>query len=388
MIGWFRFVLAWLVAGAHLGGPDFDRANAIFAVQGFFVVSGFLMTAILNGTYKDRPFAFWGNRFLKLFPAYYIVCAVILAAVALDPAHFYRDGWTLDWSPASIVANLTIVPLAFSDGHWRFIGPTWSIGVELLNYAILFALSARGPKFALAVLLAGAAWHAHVIAAEGYYVNARYWPWYAALVPFSVGALAFFANRRWPVRPRLGVAAAVLWAINLAAADWVDRGYAREIVMWYANIGLVAVLTAALAPLRQQGVLRRLDGFVGDLAYPVFLVHGIASSFTGLAIASLGANVPISTPIYLAACVPLVLIASIVVARLASYLIEPLRDQVRAGGARTDRLPLPAPALLKLVTAAALPPRTGDLIEPIARGGAPASSENAGHRQRRYRSAP
>ena len=369
MIGWFRFVLAYLVAACHLGGPSFDRANATFAVQAFFVVSGFLMTAVLNGPYKGRPLAFWSNRFLKLFPPYYVVAALIVMAVLIDPTHYYVDPWELDWSPGAIFANLTIVPLAFGDSSWRLVGPTWSIGVEILNYAVIFAVSAKGPRWALAVLLIGVAWHLNVIATDGFYMNLRYWRWYAALVPFSVGALAFFASRRWPISPAIGLGAAALWILNLAVGDWVERGYVREVLLWYANIGLVAVLTAGLAPLRRDGSMRRLDAFVGDLAYPVFLVHGLVGSILSPALMKVGLQE--DTPAYFIACSLPILAAAILLSQAAAYLIEPLRDRMRKPGR-------PAGAI------AALRSRT-DVLE--VREAAPAVAEAGLRRTHRRHSA-
>ena len=77
MFGIYRYGLAFCVAISHLwagmiGGP------AAYAVWGFYCLSGFLMTLILNEKYGFSRrglvnFAF--NRMLRIYPAYYAVCA-------------------------------------------------------------------------------------------------------------------------------------------------------------------------------------------------------------------------------------------------------------------------------------------------------------------------
>src|SRR5262249_11108346 len=130
----------------------------------------------------------------------------------------------------------------------------------------------------------------------------------------------------------IGLAAAALWILNLAAADWVERGYVREVLLWYANIGLVAVLTAGLVPLRQDGPMRRLDAFFGDLAYPVFLVHGLVGAVLGPVLMTLGLKE--DTPVYFIACSLPILAAAILLSQATAYLIEPLRDRMRKPGRR------------------------------------------------------
>ena len=72
MLEVYRFVLALFVVQAHIpwsGGSGPLSQHAVFS---FYVLSGFLMTLILNETYgfgAGNCARFWANRMLRLYPA-------------------------------------------------------------------------------------------------------------------------------------------------------------------------------------------------------------------------------------------------------------------------------------------------------------------------------
>ena len=90
MIDVYRFVLALCVvqAPSAAGGPPGLAWQAVFS---FYVLSGFLMTLVLNEIYGfgPRSFArFFTNRILRLYPAYYaVVLVTVLYIVFVSPAN-------------------------------------------------------------------------------------------------------------------------------------------------------------------------------------------------------------------------------------------------------------------------------------------------------------
>jgi peptidoglycan/LPS O-acetylase OafA/YrhL len=280
MFGLFRFVLALLVVGNHLGGDYTVKGAAVFngignfAVYGFFVVSGYLMTLVLNQTYQFNARKFWLNRFLRLYPSYYFVCAFAMLGMILwpDAAAAYHETYRISSSPSDWLGLLTIFTLPFRGSNFRPVPPIWSVGVELVMYFLLFAFIARRPRFAR--------WSGAV--ALGYTVLAnlpgRNWDTYsslwAALLPFSLGALIYFHRDRLIVPPSvLRPAVAVvggLWLCNLAVHSCTGE-YTRT---FYLNLLLCAGLVVLLSQVRPASEkLKGWDKFVGDLAYPVFLLH-------------------------------------------------------------------------------------------------------------------
>ena len=77
MFGIYRYGLAFCVAISHLWG-GMIAGPAAYAVWGFYCLSGYLMTLILNEKYgfsKRGLTNFAVNRLLRIYPAYYVVCA-------------------------------------------------------------------------------------------------------------------------------------------------------------------------------------------------------------------------------------------------------------------------------------------------------------------------
>ncbi|KFF58192.1 hypothetical protein JF66_20400, partial [Cryobacterium sp. MLB-32] len=76
-----RFLLALAVVAAHAGTlwpSTFAGVGGIVAVEAFFIISGFYMGLVLNGTYRNRKGAFYANRALRIFPEFWIVVIVTL----------------------------------------------------------------------------------------------------------------------------------------------------------------------------------------------------------------------------------------------------------------------------------------------------------------------
>ena len=85
MFGTYRTLLAIAVVATHFGGMS---GLGLVAVFGFFSLSGFLMTLLVNGPYRGRPRAFLLNRFLRLYPLYWGVVSITLILL-----------WLHDWAP-------------------------------------------------------------------------------------------------------------------------------------------------------------------------------------------------------------------------------------------------------------------------------------------------
>src|SRR5437868_142228 len=80
----FRFSLALMVMAEHLASIEPPQTGRL-AVEGFFCISGFLITMVARGPYEGRPIAFLSNRFLRIFPTYWACLAIGLAIVAVLP---------------------------------------------------------------------------------------------------------------------------------------------------------------------------------------------------------------------------------------------------------------------------------------------------------------
>jgi peptidoglycan/LPS O-acetylase OafA/YrhL len=330
-MGTFRFLLACCVVVEHLSGNQYLSHTGMFAVFGFYVLSGYLITRVLNETYRFDFVSFWSNRFLRLSPPYaiFLIIGLFLIFATTSAAEFFPAVWKAHPSFKDWVGVITVFPMGVSpmDWHFRPVPSIWSVGVELLNYAALYAVVARGRYAALlaAVLAAGyhvvGIWHGDSLAD-------RYFPFYAALLPFALGSLIYFYARS---SKRISVRATVLLctpvAINGVAAGLL--GGARDAplfeVLFYLNLAFQCLAVWALSQIAPTSNLKA-DKWIGDLSYPVFLCHwqvGYVLAVLFLPNPSLGLGLMSAT-----------LLTSVGVAyvtcRLQIAIFEPLRTRIRS----------------------------------------------------------
>lgn len=329
MLGSLRLLLAIFVTFGHLGAWQFADSFGIHAVFGFYVISGYLMTLVLRDIYQFQPAPYFLNRFLRLFPIYYaIALATLVAILVLPNAANYHEAWSIQTRPADIIGNLLMFPFEFYDHAFRLVPPTWSVAVEIVNYALLWLVVARSPWLGLATLAGAAAFHVYSLAIGDPW-QARYFPFYAALLPFAIGSCLYYLVGRMAKKPRAALTAlmAGLWLINLfmpGAFDWTAQ---QRNIFFYLNLALISalILLIAASPIKLP-----FDKWLGDLSYPLFLAHWFAGFIIARVVLP---GEPFGDRLYFYA-LPLALALSIVLAWASNKLIEPLRDGVRGATRR------------------------------------------------------
>ena len=147
MLGGLRFVLALLVVIAHLSGTRDWQHIGSYAVFGFYLLSGYLMTMVLHEVYAFRFTTFASTRALRLFPIYFVVAAATLLIILPQQpeAIAYHKAFGIRTDALDIAGNLLIAPFELYDRSFRLVPPAWSIGVEIINYALLWLFVARRP---------------------------------------------------------------------------------------------------------------------------------------------------------------------------------------------------------------------------------------------------
>jgi len=124
--------------------------NGDMAVDGFLMVSGFLMTNILLKQYQEHNYlnvkVFYLSRFLRLTPAYYLT--IIIFSLLLNTEN--KDVWP----------NFFYIQNFFDDYDRYLLPHSWSLAVEeqfyllLPPYLLFILLKTKHPFLHLSVLLA------------------------------------------------------------------------------------------------------------------------------------------------------------------------------------------------------------------------------------------
>jgi peptidoglycan/LPS O-acetylase OafA/YrhL len=322
-LGLIRLLLALAVVVGHsfpISGLSFIAPS--FAVSIFFAISGFYMALVLAAKYEASPRGtrlFWSNRLLRLFPAYWaiLVATVVIygASVAFGTAPLaatikvnvpWLQGHTLAGLAPGVllffvVVNVFIIGQDISlfstvkpDGslslgtttigssvpaHTFLVVPqAWSIALELMFYAVApFLLRRRlGVLFAV---LAGSVALRIGLEAIGLHKDPwtyRFFP--TALACFLLGAIGYrlaSAPRAWRPSSRFGLVGltvtVVLIAFNGRFASLLDLGIPHSTGIADASaVAAVVIFMPAIFELTKNS---RIDGFVGDISYPLYLVH-------------------------------------------------------------------------------------------------------------------
>jgi peptidoglycan/LPS O-acetylase OafA/YrhL len=358
-MGLLRFMLALAVASGHAGGffaaDIYPIVAGNIAVQIFYMISGFLIALILSGKYADTPqgnWIFYTNRAVKIYVPYLAILAVTvvvslvswaMAGSPLSLSAFFSEGAQMSFSAwvFAIVTNLFLIGMEWSSMlidrggqlffsltaleqlssavHFNIIVPAWTLSLELMFYLIApFVL--RRHFLVIAALALASYWFRFEAYAQGYRSLAteyRFFPFELSL--FLYGALSFrlyrFLKARELMFPAFSLAFTAICAVGAISLPQYVSQHPHQL---YAVIGL------ALPSFFDFSTRHRWDRWLGDLSYPLYLVHWPVCVFA-LAIAD-----KTEGPLY----AYLVVIASIALSiAINHFLVYPV-DQWRQNRAR------------------------------------------------------
>jgi peptidoglycan/LPS O-acetylase OafA/YrhL len=280
MFGTYRTILAIMVVALHLGGTD---ALGAYAVFGFYVLSGYLMTLIMQKSYgysAQGVLKYGLNRFLRLYPIYWISVLIsffVIYAIGEDLSVKFESSLYLPSTWVETLRNIFIF-FPFLESP-RLAPPSWALTVEIFFY-ILIGLGLSKSKIIVFVWFALSLLY-HLIA------NILIFDWYhiyftplAASLPFSTGALIFYYRDRLYEFIKSKVKGAFdilpLIVIIFVFLNWyigqqldLTRG-----ASFYINFILCAFMVMILSNRKYLlCISKRVDSWLGDFSYPIYLIH-------------------------------------------------------------------------------------------------------------------
>lgn len=327
MLGSYRLILAMMVMGFHLtqGGNVPVLHLGVFAVFGFYVVSGYLMTLILHEIYRFDFRAYVLNRFLRIYPPYIFVFVLSLPIILFyEDVSVHHSAWKT-FSAPDFLSGLTLVPLAFYKANFRVLPSSWSIAVEVVCYLLLYLFTARNRRFCYVTIFLAGLYHLWSFMSGESWVE-RYTPVIAALLPFSFGAVIYFH----PIRMKdhylyvWVIGWMTLWVANIVLVSLLNWQSAAIFDMhYYINLMFTVLMVAGIVAL-PRGLFYQ-DKTWGDLAYPVFLLHWPIGYLVGHYVFGHRYR---GGDVFLAA-LPCTLLLAYGLAKISNIYIEPRRSLIR-----------------------------------------------------------
>lgn len=283
MFGIFRYCLALMVVLAHLW-PSLTNWTGIYGVFGFYIMSGYLMTFVLTNVYVyslDGLKRFFINRILRIYPLYiiFLLLSVVVIYFLPEISRQINPRMLLPTTLVDWVRNFVIFNLTF-ENKTRLVPPAWSLNVELFFYIVMALILARKQSLVYIWFFSSLMYTLYLIYFDATF-NDRYFPIFAASLPFSMGSSLYFIYPKikqfFKVKSSFFIALFITILLNLfhiifAPLIWPDERFEGL----YATLFINAILIIFLINLKEFNIpviVKKIDKFLGNLAYPLFLCH-------------------------------------------------------------------------------------------------------------------
>ncbi len=287
-------MLATAVIASHSGYLGFPFTSwAAFFVEGrqavcfFYIISGFYMAMVLNTKYQENTKRFYINRFLRLWPTYFL--SIILSILFLN--NFNGISQLLIncsfWGKAYIwFANFFILGtdsfwflgLDVASGHFRYFPafinensngyyllmntPSFSISIEIIFYLIApFIL--KSIKRTWAFLIIGIAYYFSVELSGNMNIIFQYHFFPSSFIFFALGALSwhYFQNQKTSLTNPKNYIALLIVSISLMFTHTLLPG----LTLIFIAFGVPVLFNLTKS--------NSIDRFVGELSYPLYILH-------------------------------------------------------------------------------------------------------------------
>ena len=308
----------------------------VFAVFGFFVISGYLMTLIMRDSYGYSFFgrrAFVVNRFLRIYPLYWVSILLVALLLVVLGGQSGLDMHRIMRMPSTAVEwfqNLALFYPAWNpaDVEPKLLPVSWALAVELFFYLAICAGVSRTLRRTLVWVAISLAFVVFSVADDMPW-RERYITFAAGSLPFSLGALIYHL-------PKLQAAsldrlAGMLFLLLLAnAAAWALRDYATwpqvSEIGFYLNLAITAALVYSIASGGRLYITsRKLDRLIGDYSYPIYLFHWPLALAVSVPVFG---NISHGLPLFVLTCLA-VFVFSWAALRVIDKPVQSLRGRVK-----------------------------------------------------------
>ncbi len=307
-MGVLRVLLALSVVLSHLGDyGGISLAGGFASVQMFYIISGFYMATILTEKYDPRRDlgVFYTNRFLRIYSIYFVALAMSLAGyyalwATSHSSWFYQAAadnvpnlnWPtrlwLSFTGLFVFGQETTLFQRFADGgliftsaepdnnnpvwHLMPVPQAWSISIELVFYCLVPFLIRLRTRWLVAIIVVTEALRVWLY----YGLNLDHDPWLSRFFPLEIATfvMGMVARRIYdryiyqiPRRTQITIGAGfIIGACFIRALMFT---FPINQVVWPFYICALIALPCLFQLTRNS----KLDSFIGNFSYPLYLIH-------------------------------------------------------------------------------------------------------------------
>jgi peptidoglycan/LPS O-acetylase OafA/YrhL len=329
-LGIIRLLLALLVVLDHSRAfPSLELPGGPFAVKVFFIISGFYMTLILTKKYtgKGSYNLFITNRFLRLYPIYWFVVGLTIffsigsyliygSWLRLVPYVAYNEymnfptigflgltnlilfgqdlvmflGLNLDTGGMFLTSNFVNTHPQFHE--FLLIPQAWTVGMELLFYLVAPFIVTRKLRFVTLLIAISILSRIYIY----FVLGMQHDPWTYRFFPnelalFLIGTVSYHIYkyiRKNPINKNINKMIFIVYMFVLIFYNQlpaINSILDIKSVLFYTLTGLsipsIFLLTKS----------SNIDNRIGDLSYPIYLVHMLIIYVASLVIKEFGLNI-------------------------------------------------------------------------------------------------
>lgn len=314
-MGTIRFLLAFSVVVAHFQYySTFRLIGAEIAVQGFFIISGFYIAMILDGRYASTR-NFLINRFLRLYPTYFVIAAINFMVIWFEPGTLENifnfpkalSGFLILTNGTMLFQDVTMF-LGLQDGRLRFVSnflhsdpvlfryllvpPAWTLGLEFSFYLLAPLLFIKNRKYIYYIFIASLLIRIYLLQhgkAED--------PWSYRFLPselalFMLGAMAYdiYKKIRFDSNPELYRNLGAVMLTLVVGYIFFFRNIAAN---YEFDKGIFYLMLASFIPfIFYLSKDNKFDQFIGNLSYPIYLLWGLRIDITPKIMSWIGSQNP------------------------------------------------------------------------------------------------
>ena len=266
------------------------------AVDFFFILSGFVISYAYDERWGRMTIGgFFKRRLIRLQPM--IVLGAVLGAVAFFVGGFERwDGSTtpVQWVMVAMLLTMFMIPALPGSPYevrgngemFPLNGPAWSLFFEYIGnilYALFIRrLSTRALAFVVAALGVLHAWFfvgnvsGYDSVGVGWTIDAvNFWGGVVRMLfPFTMGMLVARTFSPHRIKGAFWICSAILLAVF--AVPYISSSGTPSLNSLYEVVCIVLIFPVVVwlgASGRGEGVSGRINSFLGELSYPLYIVH-------------------------------------------------------------------------------------------------------------------